>query len=331
MAEGRSLFDLSDDDDDTKTVGPTSITASTDQLVSTDRPEDGADGFSDDDSEEFAAAAAEIMQGEEGVALKQSLTSAEMERAEKNRMKALSLKKARLMAKSSSGAFKPHRCDQPKMVDSGGGFFIEEPSDGPVKDGEGSGTGFFMDMPAPILPHEQPACGMCEKKFNDSFLLRVFDHKVCDACRDMGRDGEHELIAKTEAKTTFLLRDTDFDDCDHGKALKYMNKKNPHNPRGGDMKLYLRLQVEERAISVWGSEDALQKELDEREDRKIALKAKKYTKKMKELRMKVRSSLYSKDLSTHTHQYKDEVYHEEEDEYSQTCQTCGHINRYEKM
>ena len=66
MAEGRSLFDLSDDDDDTKTVGPTSITASTDQLVSTDRPEDGADGFSDDDSEEFAAAAAEIMQGEEG-------------------------------------------------------------------------------------------------------------------------------------------------------------------------------------------------------------------------------------------------------------------------
>ena len=38
------------------------------------------------------------------------------------------------------------------MVDSGGGFFIEEPSDGPVKDGEGSGTGFFMDMPGFFYP-----------------------------------------------------------------------------------------------------------------------------------------------------------------------------------
>ena len=44
-------------------------------------------------------------------------------------------------------------------------------------------------------------------------LTRVFDHKVCDACRDMGRDGEHELIAKTEAKTTFLLRFTHGPQC----------------------------------------------------------------------------------------------------------------------
>ena len=34
---------------------------------------------------------------------------------------------------------------------------------------------------------------------------------------------------------------------------------------------------------------------------------------MKQLRMSVRSSLYKKDLSTHTHQYKDEVYHEDKD------------------
>merc|ERR1711915_553805 len=98
-----------------------------------------------------------------------------------------------------------------------------------------------------------------------------------------------------------------------------MTKKNPHNPRGGDMKLYLRLQ------------EALQQEIEEREEKKIAMKAKKYTKKMKELRMKVRSSLYSRDLSTHVHEYQDEVYHEEEDDYSQTCSSCGHINRYEKM
>ena len=33
-----------------------------------------------------------------------------------------------------------------------------------------------------------------------------FDHLVCDNCRDMGKDGEHELITKTEAKSTFILK-----------------------------------------------------------------------------------------------------------------------------
>jgi hypothetical protein len=33
-----------------------------------------------------------------------------------------------------------------------------------------------------------------------------------------------------------------------------MSRRNPHNPGGGEMRLYLRLQVEERALKVWGSE-----------------------------------------------------------------------------
>ena len=51
----------------------------------------------------------------------------ELERAERNRLKALALKRSRLMAHPYSGTgAKPHKPEQPKLVDSGGGFFIEE-------------------------------------------------------------------------------------------------------------------------------------------------------------------------------------------------------------
>jgi hypothetical protein len=42
-------------------------------------------------------------------------------------------------------------------------------------------------------------------------MIRVFDLSVCDGCRDMSKDGDHELIAKTEAKTTFLLKEHHFE------------------------------------------------------------------------------------------------------------------------
>ena len=41
---------------------------------------------------------------------------------------------------------------------------------------------------------------------SNEFNRRHFDYSVCDNCREMGKDGEHELITKTEAKTTFLLK-----------------------------------------------------------------------------------------------------------------------------
>ena len=77
----------------------------------------------------------------------------------------------------------------------------------------------------------------------NTLWFKAFDYAVCDKCRDMSKDGDHELIPRTEAKNTFLLRDFDFDEREEGKALKFISRKNPHNPGGGAMKLYLRLQV----------------------------------------------------------------------------------------
>lgn len=63
--------------------------------------------------------------------------------------------------------------------------------------------------------------------------------KVCDGCRDS--DEKHSLITRTEAKTEYLLKDCDLDKRE--PILKFICRKNPHNVRWGDMKLYLHLQV----------------------------------------------------------------------------------------
>lgn len=98
------------------------------------------------------------------------------------------------------------------------------------------------------------------------------------------------------------------------------------------MKLYLHIQVEERAIQVWGSKEALLEEKDAREEKRDVAKSKKYSKQLKELRMNVRSSLFDKTKgSFHNHQYGNETYDEDDDVYMHTCTTCGHVETYEKM
>lgn len=341
-----SLFDLSDDEDLIEQAPPAQKASEKPASV----PDD--DLFSDD--EEFSQIAAtasvvgpvknnqnggihqyddesvEMNDAEQGLPKGYKMSQSEKLRSEKNKLKALNLKKSRLMTRPNSQAVSKMVSQQPKLVDTGGGFFIEEEEE--TENAVSNKQKQIAEELGPILPHEQPSCQMCQGKFSDSYLFRTFDHVVCDNCRDMGKDGEHELITKTTAKSTFLLKDFHLEECEHGLPLKFITRKNPHSSRGGgDMKLYLRLQVEERALKVWGSEENLQNELESREDKKVAAKAKKYTKQMKELRMAARSSLYKKVSTTHTHEYTNEVYHPDKDEYSQTCNTCGHINTYEKL
>lgn len=172
-------------------------------------------------------------------------------------------------------------------------------------------------------------CELCDKEFAESFLLKNFDYPVCDRCHDS--EDKHSLITRTEAKTEYLLKDCDLDKRE--PILKFINRKNPHNIRWGEMKLYLHLQIEKRAIDVWGSEEKLiaQKELlDEKRDQ---MKHKKYKKNLKQLRMEMRSSLYDRTTTStmHVHEYGDEMYDEDSDMYSHACKSCGFSETYEKM
>ncbi len=84
-------------------------------------------------------------------------------------------------------------------------------------------------------------------------------------------------------------------------------------------------------MQVWGSESALERAHEDRDEKRDRAKTKKFNKQIKALRMQVRGSLYQKDLSTHEHDFGEEGYDEEADEYHKTCASCGHTTRYEKM
>ena len=249
-------------------------------------------------------------------------------------MKAIALKKARVSAQpypnpkaeNILGEKLISQKKEKQLVDTKAGFFIEEDDKDPNAQ---SLQGNIEPMPAPVIEPDRPHCLECQEEIADSYLFRNFDYEVCDKCKETEKDGKHELITKTDAKNEFLMKDAEFD---RKPALKFILRKNPHNPRWGEMKLFLRSQVEQRALDIWGDEESLQEAHETREGRREQAKVKKFNKKLKALRMQVRGSLYKKDISVHQHEYGEEVcVDEDEDQYSKTCITCGHVSTYEKM
>ncbi|XP_077575202.1 DNA repair protein complementing XP-A cells [Stigmatopora nigra] len=255
---------------------------------------------------------------------KPELSAAMRAKIERNRQRALMLRQARIASRPSvavEGATAAKVC---KTIDTGAGFFIDEESGG----GDEQKTIKVVHQPAPVIEPDYLFCDDCQKPFMDSYLNTSFNLSVCDMCRD--NDQKHKLISRTEAKQNYLLKDCDLDKRE--PPLKFILRKNPHNPRWGDMKLYLKIDVEKRCMEVWGSEELLEEAKKNREENKEVQKQKRFNKKVKELRRAVRSSTWAKDTSAHQHQYgAEEVVDLEEDFYKKTCETCGHELTYEKM
>lgn len=144
------------------------------------------------------------------------------------------------------------------------------------------------------------------------------------------RDDEdaHSLITRTEAKSEFLLKDCDLDL--RPPPLRCVRRRNPHRARFAEMRLYLRAQVRERALAVWGSEEALARERAERRARRGRAADTAARRRLRALRMDVRSSLYDRTRAAHQHAFGPETYDEAADAYSRAC-ACGHVETYEKM
>lgn len=202
---------------------------------------------------------------------------------------------------------------------------------GPTKNKAPTITNKNLTLPQsslnPIDETVMKECEECHDEFLRSYLYKNFGARICDSCRDP--KGSHELITRTDAKTKYLLKDCDLDRRE--PPLRYILKKNPYHSRG-DMKLYLKFQIEERAILVHGSEDKLEAELERREEQRMLKKQKVYDKRMKTLSMQVRSSLYKRDIGPHEHEYGEAVcLDEDKDLYQKKCKTCGHCWEYEDM
>ncbi|XP_029459542.1 DNA repair protein complementing XP-A cells isoform X4 [Rhinatrema bivittatum] len=208
----------------------------------------------------------------------------------------------------------------PKIIDTGGGFFLEE------EEIEEQRIEKIVEQPGPVLEFDYIICEECSREFMDSYLSNHFDLSVCDNCRDT--EGKHRLLTRTEAKQEYLLKDCDLDKRE--PVLRFIVKKNPHNTQWGDMKLYLKLQVIKRSLEVWGNEEVLKEAKETRQENRDKMKQKKFDKKVKELRRAVRSSLWTKERSAHQHDYGPEE-QIEEDMYRKTCTICAHELTYEKM
>ncbi|XP_047000024.1 DNA repair protein complementing XP-A cells [Schistocerca americana] len=259
------------------------------------------------------------------------LTDAQKSTIERNRQKALLLKKARASAhpysKNEKGSPEKNtiKVQGTRYIDTGGGFLLEEKAAE-----ENAKPVELKENVGPVQIPYRPTCEECSNIFDDSFLYQSFEYPVCDGCRD--RDDKHSLITRTDAKNEYLLKDCDLDMRE--PPLKFIMRKNPHNMRWGTMKLYLRLQIEKRALEVWGSEEKLEEELEKRDEKRSKAKIKKYNKQVKALRMAVRSSLYDRTKSaTHTHEFGPEkpLPDQGEDTYTRKCTTCGYEEIFEKM
>lgn len=76
----------------------------------------------------------------------------------------------------------------------------------------------------------------------------------------------------------------------------------------------------------------MEKQREERAEKRTSTKIKKYNKQMKQLRMEVRSSVYNKtSITTHTHEFGPETYNEDDDTYTHQCLTCQYSETFEKM
>ncbi|KAL4228003.1 hypothetical protein ACF0H5_013441 [Mactra antiquata] len=250
------------------------------------------------------------------------LSASQRARIERNRQRALLLRQSRLQSHPYATDALGNRIKGPvREIDTGAGFFIEE-------DNEQNKTEIKVIHPeGPVIELDSLFCENCQKEFMDSYFYTKFDEHICDSCRS--DDEKFSLITKSDAKKKYLLKDADFDMRE--PALKFILKKNPHNQRWGDMKLYLESQVKKRSIEVWGDEDKIEEAHEKREQNREKAKQKKFDKKVKDLRLSVRSSLLKKDNVAHEHVYGEEMYDSDEDMYSKTCKTCKHTMTYEKM
>lgn len=250
------------------------------------------------------------------------LSASQRARIERNRQRALLLRQSRLQAHPYATDALGNRVKGPaREVDTGSGFFVED-------DGEEDKTAVKVVHPeGPVLEVDSLFCESCQKEFMDSYFYTKFDEPICDACRS--EEDKFPLITKTEAKKKYLLKDADFDIRE--PALKFILRKNPHNQRWGDMKLFLETQVKKRSLEVWESEEKIEEARNMRQENKEKAKQKKFDKKVKDLRLAVRSSLLKKEKGSHEHEFGEEIYDDDEDVYSKTCKTCNYTMTYEKM
>eukprot|EP00730_Choanoeca_flexa_P018494 TRINITY_DN8995_c0_g1_i2.p1 TRINITY_DN8995_c0_g1~~TRINITY_DN8995_c0_g1_i2.p1 ORF type:complete len:303 (+),score=65.37 TRINITY_DN8995_c0_g1_i2:2-910(+) len=220
--------------------------------------------------------------------------------------------------------------------------FFKDTQAGFLLDDEDANKGNDAKKAKTIIQHEPgaetmpsfplaPRCQDCEQEFTHSFLNKNFDLAVCNTCKDLFRDGKYRLVTKTTATKEYLLRDSDLT----GKpgSLRFIERTNPNNDSYNKMKLFLFAQVQARSFERYGDEDGLEAEHNRRVATQQGHKDRRRKERIDKLRKETLTTSWMKQRKKHEHVFRpeDEVYNEEEDEWTKTCAECGFQVTYEKL
>ncbi|KAJ3531260.1 hypothetical protein NM688_g7599 [Phlebia brevispora] len=186
--------------------------------------------------------------------------------------------------------------DLSKMVNSKGGFLVEEDKEADdalrAKERERERERAMQNMePTMFLdPKLNPKCRECGSVDIDATFQKVFGCLVCNACKNSMPE-KYSLLTKTECKEDYLLTDAELRDHE---IMPHLLKANPHKSTFANMMLFLRYQVEDFAWKKWGSPEALDAEWEKRVAEKKKKKKKKFEESLKELRRRTRETVWQK-------------------------------------
>lgn len=236
-----------------------------------------------------------------------------------NQAPAANVRNAKVSKTHKTGLFsKPYiDYDFSTLQDSHGGFMTEESTDSETKNS-------WLDSLQPVNPPypfddpRAPQCYECGTKELDFRLWKVFNARVCRACR-LAKPEKYSLLTKTDCRLDYLLTEPELRDKE---ILPHMERPNPYKSTFANMMLYLRYQVEDFAFNKWGGPEGLDGEWERREKMKKLRKQAKFEMHIREIRNKTRAqTITGTNRKVHRHKW-DEGVKQADGEILRRCD-CG--------
>ncbi|KAI8984379.1 hypothetical protein BDF20DRAFT_833888 [Mycotypha africana] len=254
--------------------------------------------------------------------------------------------------------------DLSKMMDSKGGYIVDEKAEGRELQNKKDKT-YKVEpyFPPSLLPQENPKCKECSSMDLDPIFFNVFHILLCPSCKEKYPE-KYSLLTKTEAKEDYLLTDRKRIRCfaqigEHKffnvsslsllpfntfqlpnitaelkdeELLPHWKKPNPHKSTWNDMMLYVRETVEEYAFKKWNGPEGLDAEYERRQAQKKEKKEKKFKEKLADLRRRTMTSEWERKRQEgpHKHEFGESV-QDNVGNTTQTCKTCGLVIESEEF
>ncbi|KAK0233361.1 hypothetical protein IW262DRAFT_1444247 [Armillaria fumosa] len=218
--------------------------------------------------------------------------------------------------------------DLSKMVNSKGGFLVEDDKDADEevrrkeKERERQRARQNQEPAISLNPDLNPKCCECQTIDIDHTYNNIFKCLVCKPCQDK-KPEKYSLLTKTECKEDYLLTDAELRDQE---LLPHLLKANPHKSTFANMMLFLRCQVEDFAWKKWGSAEELDAEYQRRVAEKKKKKNKKFEQGLRDLRRRTKEGIWQRRKDEeHVHEFGP-AERDDDGMTRQICDECGFMD-----